>query len=67
MGPRRWEITGVCFLAVGALLFLFDETRGAASRALVIVGAGFSFVAVVVEVLLRVRLKALARRQDTRP
>ncbi len=64
MGPRRWAITGLGFLTVGALVFLFHEASRATSRAMMIVGAAFSLVGIVVEVVLRIRLKA--QRQSSR-
>lgn len=66
MGPRRWTVTGLCFVAVGALIFLFHEASRPTSRVLVIVGAAFSLVGIFAEGMLRIRMKALARRQNLR-
>jgi nitrate/nitrite transporter NarK len=66
MGPRRWTITGLCFIAVGGLVYLIHEQSRATSGTLVMVGAFFAFAGSFVEVLLRVRLNAAGRRGNPR-
>jgi uncharacterized membrane protein len=66
MGPRRWTITGLCFIAVGALIYLIHEQSRAMSGTMVIVGAFFAFTGIIVEALLRLRLKGAARRENRR-
>jgi hypothetical membrane protein len=66
MGPRRWAVTGLCFVVVGALIFLFREASRPTSRVLMIVGAAFSLVGIFAEGVLRIRLRSLARRKTWR-
>jgi hypothetical protein len=66
MGPRRWAITGLCFVAVGALIHALHEPSRATSGPLIMVGALFALAGFSVGLVLRVRMKAEARRANPR-